>query len=306
MALKFDQDQAIPAGFVASTNDTFFLADAEGWTRHVDKFDDVFSVFHESVFSPAGCRPHHQKANTWPFSTTFEISYLEDTAQRQRDLSTIPERLEYIRERPWLEDHEYKHDETVTAQVPATIVGDKPDACTAPQRPQNASDALNEDATDSVLTEILPLQTNGVAHSQGARPASFPSRDDSNPTGVLDVNNTQSSDVAEMKTAFHAMMQPEQVTQGDTQTQGPFSGRRFASETTASPSRDLPSPLTTQSYTAPRGDARLELSQSAAERLESERESKKRSKPKSKSSKKKTQDVIACQCGYLREEGDMV
>ena len=119
--------------------------------------------------------------------------------------------------------------------------------------------------------------------------------------------DTQSSNVPGMKKALTAMMLPEVITQGDTQTQ------QFPpqppSESAEGPNFDDLSPLHKETPETPFRRDKPALSQFAAQVLEN-------AKPElrqialalaiAKSSTKKTSDLILCQCGYDRDEGDMV
>lgn len=173
-----------------------------------------------------------------------------------------------------------------------------------PEQPADSRVAL---LTGSVPTQSLaPKVNDGIAFEH---PSHFrmPSHHFSASADAPDQNDTQLSNVDEMKEAFLKMMRPEEVTQGDTQTQPPLqASRSAASETTASPGRDDPSPLARKKSAAPKSDNRLVLSQTAAARIEREKPKKTRATTKSKGSKAKSKHVITCQCGYAEEEGDMV
>lgn len=47
MALMYNEDTRIPEGWIATTSDKLLLGGAEGWLRHEETFDEVFSAYHE-------------------------------------------------------------------------------------------------------------------------------------------------------------------------------------------------------------------------------------------------------------------
>lgn len=122
--------------------------------------------------------------------------------------------------------------------------------------------------------------------------------------------NTQSSNVPMMRAALQNMMHAEHLTQGDTQTQSLLHPRLQApSETTASPSRADELTPDAQCALSSTGLAKAALSPTKATELQKERHSlqQKALKAVRKGSKKaKKSEVILCQCGYGKEEGEMV
>lgn len=115
-----------------------------------------------------------------------------------------------------------------------------------------------------------------------------------------DVPNTQSSNVLGMRNAFANMMHPEQLTQGDTQTQviSPSPILRNNKERTA---KDPAPPVKI---------AKPALSQHICKMLDSKKHELRQA---ARSVGKRTHQgsggaaqVVLCQCGYEGEEGDMV
>jgi len=129
-----------------------------------------------------------------------------------------------------------------------------------------------------------------------------------------DLNNTQqtqSSNVGVMKEAFKAMMQPEQITQGDTQTQAPMHAN-VRSETTASPTRGFRSTLD-EATTVVSKQEPPSLSQVTSTRLDSRKSELRqqacvstKTKCGKGKAKRKNVEVVSCQCGFQEEEGAMV
>ena len=119
--------------------------------------------------------------------------------------------------------------------------------------------------------------------------------------------NTQSSNIPEMKYALKAMMQPEHITQGDTQTQWFPPPSRKESNNVPDFGDESPSTVT-ERLSLVKGN-KPALSQSVAKNLESVRSDLRKNALKLANqggSKKKPSDVILCQCGCSKEEGDMV
>nr|POE47192.1 hypothetical protein CFP56_00524 [Quercus suber] len=120
-------------------------------------------------------------------------------------------------------------------------------------------------------------------------------------------------DAIEMGAALKKMMQPEQITQGDTQSQRlkPHESPTASSTTIVSPNRLTVSPLKSVATTfalvcKPKllQHRRKALEQSQDRRraeVRKRRPSKARGSPRSTAA-----DIIDCQCGFMGEEGDMV
>ena len=118
--------------------------------------------------------------------------------------------------------------------------------------------------------------------------------------------NTQSSNVPDMQHAFNEMMQIEQITQGDTQTQ------RFPPP---SRTKSVEAPDCNNDFQARRPEldplikgSKPALSQSAAKQLESVRPDLRETALRlanAEGSKRKS-DLVLCHCGYAEDEGAMV
>lgn len=119
--------------------------------------------------------------------------------------------------------------------------------------------------------------------------------------------NTQSSNIPEMKYALKTMMQPEHITQGDTQTQWfPLPPR---TESTEAPELGDESPARTTEPPSPVKGTKPVLSQSVAKVLEDTKSDLRQAAlklAKEEGSRKKASDLILCHCECTQEEGDMV
>ena len=152
-------------------------------------------------------------------------------------------------------------------------------------------------ATD-VLQRSLPTVDNAV--TTPLAPVNSPYLDDS--------LYTQSSNVPRMRTELDAMMRPEHISQGDTQPELQFypdsmHSRRFDTHTHVGlPSTKLSERVASLQTSAPT------LSQAIAEEPEGRKESLRQAARHHVDDGKKsmTGEVVFCQCGYNKDEGDMV
>lgn len=237
--------------------------------------------------------------------TSFEISYLRDvSANGVASATAIPEQLTYTEARPMLSEGDIRVNEAA-GRTAAEAFDEIRDAFAETQFPEVAIESPNVPSAESVATQSLPPDASDTVTTEVACNDNISSLQDTLPAELPSQTDTQSSNVAEMKEAFIAMMQPEHVTQGDTQTQAPFFPPHTASETTASPSPGDRSPSAFMNA-APTSDPKLVLSETTAERLEHEKSRKRtRAKTKAKGAKRPDDDVISCQCGYMEEEWQM-
>lgn len=113
---------------------------------------------------------------------------------------------------------------------------------------------------------------------------------------------SQSSNVPEMRGSLKDMMQPEYFTQGDTQTQGPF---------------ELPPPSPTYSMAhasrrsdlvicSPRSNASPPASRLQGKCEQQLRSDVRRRPQNNDQNANNATESISCQCGYDKEEADMV
>lgn len=212
----------------------------------------------------------------------------------------IPNDLAYRQPLPLLTEDETAADAATAAEEPTSLA--------EPFNTLNTEIAVEASpCADSVPTEQLSPTIDTFNDKSLAMAVGTGSGDFSVAAPVaLDAVNTQSSNVLEMKGAFQSMMQPERVTQGDTQTQTVFSALYPPSETTATPSRAARSPPAHINW-ASDSDSKLVLSQTSAARLKQVRARRQtRAKTKAKGAKAQVDDVVSCQCGHAEEEGDMV
>ncbi len=152
---------------------------------------------------------------------------------------------------------------------------------------------LNRTSEAVAKKDVLPLR---VASGENTKASPIAMADMSQRSQYLltqfdDLPQTQSSNVPEMRRALGAMMLPENFTEGDTQ---PLS----------SPSRSVENKVNgfeTMSKSSM-------LSQSVVNRLQGLRKSGIRAHlvKESKAGNVEQGDLILCQCGYNRSEGDMV
>jgi len=121
------------------------------------------------------------------------------------------------------------------------------------------------------------------------------------------VLNTQSSNVLDMRRALKDMMQPEQITQGDTQMRSQMKPPPpIPTESASTPSTSTSKDTTTAARTAL---AKPILSPTKARHLDHEKARLRRAaldRVKKGGGKVKKADVVLCQCGHDEEEDGMV
>lgn len=122
------------------------------------------------------------------------------------------------------------------------------------------------------------------------------------PSQLEDSLNTQSSNVHDMKNVLKAMMLPEHISQGDTQTQV-LAAPPPLSESTGSPDRDTISP-SRRTKAEPTTRDKPTLSPTKASELRRDQEHLRQHARDGRKTKKG--EVILCQCGHAEEEDDMV
>ena len=241
--------------------------------------------------------------------TAFQVSHLKEypptTAFPGTNPPSVPQHLVYERERPLLgaepgnKAHEIRSERTAVAtdtDVTATLA--------VTQQPAESNGPPDELLAQSVPTQSLAASGKRNTHAGSGWRVTTALRRSSDRVDNSQVENAQSSIVGEMRDAFHAMVQPSQVTQGDTQTQEQFRLPRAASLTTVSPSRGEPSPSPPKK--GPAEDARFELSQTTVARLErNKKTTAARTKSKATGARRRDQQITKCECGHTKEEDDM-
>jgi len=128
-------------------------------------------------------------------------------------------------------------------------------------------------------------------------------------TGLLkDVALTQSSQVPEMTNALHGMMHPEQITQGDTQSQHPVHMPPPGS-VTATPTTRYGSPSKLTDFGTPANRETFSLLPQTQQKIEKRARALREGVEeisKKVGSRTKSGQIILCQCGHAKLEGDMV
>ncbi|KAK3724805.1 hypothetical protein LTR37_000853 [Vermiconidia calcicola] len=300
MALFYVHDTAMndrPQGFVPNNTPTLFFAEAEGWEKREEQVTDLGAGFHSAALNITYLKP---------------VSYSWFPGVQ---VPTIPQDLQY---NPLLAINDRAGKPVFDGSVETS--GDE--ACAGPDDPTTTPSTVVDNVTasqevqlvkelhEATYAAITPAPTSDQVPLATFRPGSqsdhsaaydFPP---SIPTQrllsqVADSYNTQSSNIPEMKKALKAMMQPEHLTQGDTQTQAllppPLSESASPTRTdVSSPTKD-DKPLLSQSVTKRLDAVRTELREKARCLAKAE-----------VTNRKKDDDLILCQCGYAEDEGDMV
>lgn len=194
--------------------------------------------------------------------------------------------------------------------TPSTIIED---ANRAPDAKLQTRRKTDKETTPTLATTSDPAVT--AAFTQDARPDS--TAQDVNHGGIVGAPvasqpdnslNTQSSNIFDMKDTLRGMMQPEHITQGDTQTQSLLHPPPPRSESTESISHHTFSP-SKLSIAEPTVRDKPALSQTKATELSRDKQrlhqyAHELAKRAGRNMKKG--HVTLCQCGYEKEEGDMV
>ncbi|EME44840.1 hypothetical protein DOTSEDRAFT_87353 [Dothistroma septosporum NZE10] len=224
-------------------------------------------------FTGQGSDAHASNIMLMAFSTTLRISHL-----RQPDLhplvpgSPIPSQLEYGNIGSRMEE----------------ALGD--------------GDTVDEGDQDAAETSKGNEVTPSTVVDETVGP-------DRQPTRIFDESlDTQSSVVPRMRSALRDMLQPERLTQGDTQTQVPLRPQRITTTPafTAGPSTDFAEKSTGTSVSS---DSKLVLLPEVAARLESEKpklhkKAMQLAGPREMSDK--NDRVIFCQCGFDGKDDNMI
>ena len=178
---------------------------------------------------------------------------------------------------------------------------------TQPQKPVHDNSAIPTPAptSDAPAQTVLRQRPPSTYQTKPGTSLAMPREADA--SQLDDTLNTQSSNIPEMKEALRAMMQPEHITQGDTQTQW-FPPSTHSEGTETSDLSDV-SPLKDTAAPSPVRGAKLVLSQSVAKVLANAKPDLRRNAHQlatAGSKSKVASEVILCQCGHNEDEDDMV
>jgi len=270
-----------PQGFVPGTSDKMAFARAEGWEHHTENLKELISFFHCSSLKISTLI--HAKFTQKPLPKILQ--YAAPTSKRDGimsdmiDPSEMASRIVNVSNAPSTGD-----DGSVAATTTPSTVVESEKMPAQPAQRQTFKEPVPTPASTSDPAAAIP-QAPSDSQTQVVEPA---------------VNG--------MKSALQGMMQPEHISQGDTQTQSLVYPPPPVSETTASPSRYTVSP-SKLSLAEPVTSDKPCFSPKKAIELQREKQrlhDYAHDIAKRNGRKTKKGDVVLCQCGYNKDEGDMV
>ncbi|KAK4545923.1 hypothetical protein LTR36_002487 [Oleoguttula mirabilis] len=295
-----------PQGWVASTSDKLLFAQAEGWETYTETLKELSSHFHRSTLKVTSLIQPTKRALARHVPTAFpKLLEYGPSYSKQADIDMLEEspRVVEMADGP---PSDRSHTDIVT---PSTVVQEaiKPADGVVQGRRKTVKDLNPTPAptSDPPLTaapsqEPRPDSSTQFVHPSTDAVASFPSQ-------LEDSLNTQASNVRNMKKVLKDMMLPEQISQGDTQTQA-LPHLPTLSESTESPSRYTVSPSKLP-IAEPTVRDKPALSPTKASELERDQRRLRQHAhdlAKRKGRKTKNGEVVLCQCGYMEEEDGMV
>ncbi|TKA78562.1 hypothetical protein B0A55_02804 [Friedmanniomyces simplex] len=291
------EEQHKPAEFVQGTGTTLCFPEAEGWEKKSKTLPELGALFHESALKVTSLVPTGNPDIAQPLLHAFH------------------ENLRY----------------TLTAPKLGFIdsMDGTPLAVQSSERSPTATSGTANAATPStVVEEVYAQMSSGGLIAQNARndgkftapmvdsTATSPRESFASAIAtaqqdyvIADSINTQSAPTLAMTNAVRDMMQPETITQGDTQTQRSLHRAPAAlSLSTESPGRTTASPEKSPT-TAIFSPAKPALLSTKAQKLEKERlRFQKQALALVKQASRKTRrgHTVLCQCGHEKDEGPMV
>ncbi|EMC97773.1 hypothetical protein BAUCODRAFT_403647 [Baudoinia panamericana UAMH 10762] len=296
-----DKEYNLPGFDLAATTSLQF-AEAHGWASQCNKLPEVDSMYHHSALQVSCLLPTTNSTSVFPEQVSFSgrcpvvevLSATTTTADSAEGSEEAPSRIS-----------------TAETASPSTIVDP---AAQWQQLDEDATidprEALGTPLPAAKRTTMPTVSADVQAAESTATAVRTATRASSGIDQSVDFTETQSSNILGMKNAFNDMMQTENMTQGDTQTQPPllpesqpFQRRSHSVERRAVTSTGRGDHIDTQS------SGKLTLSQAKARTLQADKH--KLCKTAAASAKQagrrsKIGDVILCQCGQTNEDGDMV
>ena len=316
MALFYNNDVLkanVPSGFMPGATDNLLFAQSEGWEKRTDTLNKLTAGFHDTTIKVSHLQPSIRKgALSGPVSFPEALEYNIATAKTNDiDMDESTGRA--------VDVSEEAHTEAGATEdrTPSTII-EESNMLQAPKEakrkqtngqvitplptsdPQETFSTTSQDVVDAPAPESASV-LKGAASRKATTQLSI--------SQIEDSFNTQASQIADMKGALNAMMHPERITQGETQTQQLAKGHAAVSEATQTPSGNGDSPSKTTESASPVKGSRPALSQHKANNIMAQKKSLRNvahQLAQKAGSRTKSGQIILCQCGYAKEEGDMV
>ncbi|KAK5174176.1 uncharacterized protein LTR77_001256 [Saxophila tyrrhenica] len=287
MALFYERDTAVadkPTGFVPNDTMDLTFAATDGWEKKERYFENLGSGFHRTSMGitylqplgyavGAGLKP--PKIPDW---ITYRTEPGLDSLQSTAPTSAVAEQRQLTATPSTVVESEYLARTSTPEDSPTAL--SRPS--TSPARKQSADVEAEDEYTGGYTAVALLVPTQPLLSQFGG------------------TQNTQSSNVPEMKRNLRSMMHAEHFTQGDTQTQAiPSSQPSGHNDTAAIPASSPRSSPAQATLSGPVIDA--------SERSKCISRQKTRSSAKAGDVNEADKDhTVLCQCEHHETEGDMV
>ncbi|KAK4902435.1 hypothetical protein LTR49_027045 [Elasticomyces elasticus] len=281
--------------FVPGTDASFYFPEAEGWERESESLGELGAQFHGSTLNVTSLisAAHRGVISAQPIAFPTALKY----TKKMSKVDLIRSASVVVRSDKLIEAPPAVSPAAVDATTPSTIIEEARDNITPEEL---VAESVEHDTIDPSM-----LMINSVTSPFPGLPEHI----SADAMYMEDSINTQSGVTMKMKSAVGDMMQPQSITQGDTQTQHTMHPPPPAfSESTESPGRTTVSPPKSIMTPAVSSDRPM-LSPTKAHKLAAERprlQQQALDMVKQAGRRPKDNDTTLCQCGYEKEEDEMV
>ncbi|KAK5677100.1 hypothetical protein LTS10_010289 [Elasticomyces elasticus] len=283
--------------FVPGTDASFYFPEAEGWERESESLGELGAQFHGSTLNVTSLisAAHRGVVSAQPIAFPTALKY----TKKMSKVDLIRSASVVVRSDKLIEAPPAVSPGAVDVTTPSTIIDEARDNITPEEL---VAESVEHDTIDPSM-----LMINSVTSPFPGLPALEHISADA--MYMEDSINTQSGVTMKMKSAVGDMMQPQSITQGDTQTQHTIHPPPPAfNVSTESPGRTTVSPPKSIMTPAVSSDRPM-LSPTKAHRLAAERprlQQQALDMVKQAGRRPKDNDTTLCQCGYEKEEDEMV
>ncbi|KAK4891724.1 hypothetical protein LTR27_009732 [Elasticomyces elasticus] len=281
--------------FIPGTDASFYFPEAEGWERESESLGELGAQFHGSTLNVTSLisAAHRGIVSAQPIAFPTALKY----TKKMSKVDLIRSASVVVRSDKLIEAPPAVSPAAIDATTPSTIIEEARDNITPEEL---VAESVEHDTIDPSM-----LMINSVTSPFPGLPEHI----SADAMYMEDSMNTQSGVTMKMKSAVGDMMQPQSITQGDTQTQHTMHRPPPAfSESTESPGRTTFSPPKSIMTPAVSSD-RPVLSPTKAHKLAAERprlQQQALDMVKKAGRRPKDNDTTLCQCGYEKEEDEMV
>ncbi|KAK4978192.1 hypothetical protein LTR42_002570 [Elasticomyces elasticus] len=283
--------------FVPGTDASFYFPEAEGWERESESLGELGAQFHGSTLNVTSLTSaaHRGVVSAQPIAFPTTLKYTKKMSK-----------VDLIRSASLVVKSD-KPTEAPPAASPAAVDATTPSTIIEEARDNTTPDEIVTESVEHDTIDPSMLMINSVTSPFPGLPALEHIGADA--MYMEDSINTQSGVTMKMKSAVGDMMQPQSITQGDTQTQHTMHPPPPAfSESTESPGRTTVSPPKSIITPAVSSDRPM-LSPTKAHKLAAEiprLQQQALDAIKQAGRRPKGNDTTLCQCGYEKEEDEMV